>query len=137
VDRDRAERIALTEAAFRIANERMAAWTEVPADAPALYFCECAVLDCREKLSLTRAQYEGVRSEPSHFAVIPGPEVLDVEDIVDRAEGFVVVEKPDAVMGIVAGTDPRSGDRHGAEGRDEAEAIASEIAPDPPSPPAS
>jgi hypothetical protein len=123
--RDRAERVALTEAAFRIANERMAAWEEAPADEPALYFCECGLLDCREKLPLTLAQYEQVRAKPERFFVMPGHELEDVEDVITEEDGFLVIEKPATVFELVRGTDPRT-DEAGT-GRAEAEELADGI----------
>ena len=106
--RERAEGIALTEAAFRIANERMAAWEEVPADSEALYFCECSRLECREKVPLTRWVYETVRSRPEWFLVVPGHEVPDLEEVVRRGDMHWIIEKPDVVGDITHGTDPRS-----------------------------
>jgi hypothetical protein len=131
--RDRAERIALIEAAFRIANDRMAAWEEPSPGAAELYFCECAKLDCREKVSLTRAQYEAVRARPEHFVVVPGHDVPDVEDVVEGGDGHAVVEKPAAVMDLVRGTDPRT--ETPGPGREEADALAADIAPELPEPP--
>jgi hypothetical protein len=126
MSRDRAERIALTEAAFRIANDRMASWEEASADAAELYFCECSQLECREKVSLTREQYERLRADPQHFVVVPGHEVPDVETVVATDPAHYVVEKPDAVAHITHGADPRA-DEPGPE-RAEAEEIAAEIA---------
>jgi hypothetical protein len=106
---ERAERIALIEAAFRIANERMAAWEEVRADAEELYFCECSDLECRRKGPLTRAQYESVRSRPQWFLIVPGHEVPDLEEVVQRGDAHCIIEKPELVVDIVEGTDPRAG----------------------------
>lgn len=125
MSRDRAERIALTEAAFRIANDRMAAWDEASPDGAELYFCECASLECREKVALTRAQYELVRADAKRFAVVPGHEVSDLEEIVEIGPAHYVIEKPDLVLDIVRGTDPRAG-APGAD-RSEAEALAAQI----------
>jgi hypothetical protein len=122
---DRAERVALTEAAFRIANERMAAWEETPADEPSLYFCECGMLECREKLSLTVAQYEQVRAKPERFFVLPGHEIEDVEDVIGEEDGFLVIEKPESVFELVRGSNPRAGDE--GQGRAEAERLADGI----------
>ena len=70
---DRVEDVALTEAAFRIANERMARWEERHGSrAEELYMCECASRPCRERIPLTREQYEDVRSDVRHFLVVPG-----------------------------------------------------------------
>ena len=105
---DRAERIALIEAAFRIANERMSAWEDVPGDVAELFFCECSSLDCRQKVPLTRAVYETVRSQPKWFLVVPGHEVPDLEEVVQRGDAHWIIEKPDLVVDIVEGTDPRA-----------------------------
>ena len=48
-----AEEVALREAAFRIANERMFVWDDPgPPDAAQLFYCECAVPHCRERIRL-------------------------------------------------------------------------------------
>jgi hypothetical protein len=130
---DRAERIAVIEAAFRIANERMAGWEEASGDAPELWFCECAELGCREKVALTRTAYEAVRARPEWFVIVPGHEVDDLETVIERREGHLVIEKPDAVMPIVRGTDPRA--ETPGPGRDQAQELAEGIAPEmPPEP---
>jgi hypothetical protein len=109
--RERAERIALTEAAFRIANERMAAWEEVPRDAEELFFCECASFECRQKVPLTHAMYENVRSHPEWFLIVPGHEVPDLEEVVQRGDAHWIIEKPDLVADITKGTNPRAQQR--------------------------
>src|SRR3954454_11079772 len=81
-----------------------------PADEPALYFCECGLLDCREKLSLTLAQYEQVRAKPEQFFVMAGHQLEDVEDVIAEEDGFLVIEKPASVFELVRGTDPRADD---------------------------
>jgi hypothetical protein len=108
MQRDRAERVALIEAAFRIANERMAAWEEVPADAEELFFCECSKLDCRQKVPMTSALYETVRSQSQWFLIMPGHEVPDLEEVVQRGDAHWIIEKPELVGDIVRGTDPRT-----------------------------
>jgi hypothetical protein len=109
--RERAERIALTEAAFRIANERMSAWEEVPSDAAELFFCECSSLECRQKVPLTHALYENVRSRSEWFLIVPGHEVPDVEEVVERGDEHWIIAKPPLVADIVEGTDPRAQQR--------------------------
>jgi predicted ThiF/HesA family dinucleotide-utilizing enzyme len=98
-------RIALNEATYRKVNEGVRA--EDPAGTIA-FLCECGRLGCNQLIRLTRAEYEAVRANPRRFAILDGHEIPEVEDIVDRAEGFVVVEKrgkPEAE--IVEHTDPR------------------------------
>ena len=100
--------MASNEALFRFANERMAGWEERHEDeAPELYFCECVDPDCKEKISLTHAEYESVRSSSRQFFVLPGHEQPDVESVVDQYEGWLVVRKPESVAEVVDPSDPR------------------------------
>jgi hypothetical protein len=105
----REERLANNEALFRAANERMAGWEEQHAATETeLYFCECSDPECREKLALTRVHYERVRSNPRHFALLEGHEILDVETVVHRDEGWLIVEKPPELDDTIEPLDPRS-----------------------------
>jgi hypothetical protein len=128
VARDRTERVALTEAAFRIANERMAGWEEAFAghDGAEPFFCECAVDGCREKVRLTRADYESVRADPRHFAALPGHIIPDLETEIARGDGYSVIEKPSALLPLLRETDPRDAS-HGPA-TTEATALADHIA---------
>jgi hypothetical protein len=126
---DRAERIALVEAAFRVANDRMAGWEEVPPDQAALFFCECSSLECREKVPLTRDEYEGIRGSSEQFVVVPGHEVDDLEEVVDELGGRNVILKPASVFHITRASDPRTGED--GEIQAEAQRLADEIVPPP------
>ena len=125
---DRAEDVALTEAAFRIANERTSRWEERHRDrAEELYLCECAARPCRQRIALTREQYEAVRSDVRRFFVVPGHVIPDLETVVESFTTYQVVEKPNALMDLLRQTDPRG---HGAgEAADAAHTIADEIDP--------
>ncbi len=95
--RERAERLALTEAAISIANERMSEWPERRSphnDEAASYFCECALEGCREAVSLSATQYEQVREHTRHFFVLRDHILPDLETEVERHEGYSVIEKP-------------------------------------------
>jgi hypothetical protein len=106
---ERAERAALVEAAFRIANERMAAWEERHhGDAGELYLCECADPDCREKVELTRDRYDAVRRHPQHFFVSTGHVVPDLEEVIESHGSYQVIEKPGNLLELLRHTDPRS-----------------------------
>jgi hypothetical protein len=105
---DRKERLALNEALFRNANERMAAWEERGRDESVeFYFCECADPDCRQKVQLRGSDYEQVRSNSCHFFVVPGHEIPDVETVIATREGWVVIEKDPEVREIVEAAAPR------------------------------
>jgi hypothetical protein len=73
-----------------------------------LYFCECADLDCREKLALTKAQYERVRSRSRQFAVLAGHDIADVESVIERLDNWAIVEKTPEVGETLDRLDPRS-----------------------------
>jgi hypothetical protein len=90
------ERIEKNERLFREVNERIREVGERFADGLTLFdfFCECADFECIERLTLTLRDYESVRAHPARFVVLPGHELPDAERVVDRKDGFVVVEKP-------------------------------------------
>ena len=106
----RVERIAENEAAFRVANDRIREWPEnEEASAPEgiLFLCECGSANCFERVTLTQSEYEAVRADSAHFAVLPGHEMPEAEHVVEVHDAFVVVEKEDDVRDIVEDTDPR------------------------------
>jgi hypothetical protein len=106
---DRKERLALNEALFRAANERMADWEERHrVEGTELYFCECADPECRQKVPLRESDYERVRSDSEHFFVVPGHEVVDIETVIESQDDWVVVEKAQEVREVVEATDPRT-----------------------------
>lgn len=88
--RDR--RLAENEAFFREVNERL---DELAPDAASGLFaiCECAYEDCTERITVSQADYEAVRAEPTHFIVVRGHADLSLEDVVRRTDHFDVVQK--------------------------------------------
>ena len=60
---------------------------------PIDFICECSREDCTETVSLAVEEYEGVRSSPTLFVIVPGHETLEVEQVVDTDERFMLVEK--------------------------------------------
>jgi hypothetical protein len=106
---ERRERMARNEALFRVANERMADWEEQHAsNAVEPYFCECANPECGEHVDLRKAEYERVRSDSRQFVIVPGHEVPDVETVIERNEGWAIVEKAPDLTDTVEDLDPRS-----------------------------
>jgi hypothetical protein len=100
------QRVAMNEAAFRKVNEGM----EAGQDPPGLlsFVCECGRLHCNKLIQLTREEYENIRSNPRRFAIVEGHEILEAEDIVERHDRYLVVEKRgDAEAEIVEHTHPR------------------------------
>ena len=106
----REERLASNEALFREGNERMAAWEERRvSEAVERYLCECADPECREKVGLRKHEYEHVRSNSRWFVIVPGHAVPDIESVVERNEGWSIIEKDPEVAPVVEATDPRRG----------------------------
>jgi hypothetical protein len=79
---------------FREVNERIAEiagrweWEEKQG-----FLCECVRSECTRSVLLTRAQYESVRAGSARFFTASGHERAEQDRVVERHEGFVVVEK--------------------------------------------
>ena len=103
----REERIGKNEALFREVNERIRDITTYDDDAE--FLCECGDATCTEAIRMTIAEYEGVRRDATHFAVVPGHDIDDVEQVILQNARFAVVEKRvgDATK-VALETDPRS-----------------------------
>ena len=106
MERQGKQRVAMNEATFRKVNEGM----KDGQDASGLmsFVCECGRLHCTQILRLTSAEYEAVRANPRTFAIVEGHEVPEAEEILERHERYLVVEKigaPEAE--VVEHTDPR------------------------------
>lgn len=112
MDRSQQEQAARNEVLFREVNERVdevakgLAYTEEAALLTE-FVCECCRQDCLQKVELTLAQYESVRSNPKRFVVLPGHERTEVERIIERLPGFFVVEKLDHAAEVAIDNDPR------------------------------
>ncbi len=104
------ERLALNQAIFRAANERIRAWADQPGDQDReslSVFCECSHEACRKKIAVERDEYEAVRSNSLHFLVSPGHNVSKLERMVRECDRYAVVEKLGEVAALVTATDPR------------------------------
>jgi len=102
----REERLGKNEAVFREVNERIREVTSPPAEAE--FLCECAEVSCTEAVGMTLSEYEAVRKDPRHFLVLPGHQIDDVEDVVERHDGFTIVRKKAGAAEVAVATDPRS-----------------------------
>jgi hypothetical protein len=102
--RDR--RLAQNEIVFRELNERLA--TQDGSLPHKLHLiCECSDRECLQTLTIEVAEYEWLRQNPRRFAVLPGHEAPAVEDVVERHDRFVVVEKHPETYAQVEAADPR------------------------------
>jgi hypothetical protein len=110
----RDERLAGNEALFREVNERVAEvathFVEVETHGELINFaCECGRATCAEPITMTLTEYEAIRARPTHFAVAPEHEQLEIEVVIERHPTYFVVEKrePDAKE-VARETDPRA-----------------------------
>lgn len=95
----RRERLAANEARFREINE--AAQPQRETQGTGRFVCECADRSCAVLLEVPVPEYTAVRANPRRFIIAPGHETPDVEQIVERHDGYFVVEKPEAVAHVV------------------------------------
>jgi hypothetical protein len=109
----REERIGLNEAVFREVNERIESLAEsfqLPRSEPLDLICECGDASCVQRIRMTTAEYEELRSESHQFAVCPGHVAPDVESVVDTRPGYEIVKKDRGTPKKLAEqTDPRAG----------------------------
>lgn len=87
----REKRKGANEAFFRELNERLE--ERRPDSDVVVIVCECADEDCAQRLTLSRSEYEAVRTEPTQFVVAPGHVEFDIEIVVRGTERFEVVRK--------------------------------------------
>jgi hypothetical protein len=95
MDAATADRLAANEARFREVNDRLRGdvgeLVEPMERVP--FVCECSRPDCRETIELALPEYAGVRADALCFALVPGHDVPEIEDVVQREERYVVVRK--------------------------------------------
>lgn len=104
----RDERVAENEARARFENEQRGDWFAT--HGRVLFACECFEPDCDAMLSLSRDEYEHVRSDPTTFAIKPGHVAEEVEEVVERFDSYWITKKatPDGQR-VATELDPRSG----------------------------
>ena len=103
-----ARRLARNEALFRETNEAIerGQWPGDPRK-QVRFRWECSRLECDQAVELAVAEYERVRSFPRRFVLAVGHEMPEIETVVDRGEGHVVVEKQDTAGDTASASDPR------------------------------
>jgi hypothetical protein len=108
---DVSQRAAENQALFREVNERLENLNTTfnTITRYGNWACECASVDCLERVAMTLDEYEQLRAIPTWFAVVPSEEhvVPEVERVVERYERYWVVEKLGRAAGIAVERDPR------------------------------
>jgi hypothetical protein len=107
----RDEQRARNEVLFREVNERVEEVNQGldgGSDSTMIFVCECGRTDCLQRIELTRHQYEAIRANPKHFAVLPGHEDTRIARVVERHQGFIVAEKQGEAAAMAIENDPRA-----------------------------
>src|SRR4051812_5220888 len=98
----REERLAQNEVRFREINE--SAQPQRESQGEGRFVCECADLSCLAWIEVDPAKYAEVRSHARHFLVAPTHEIPDVETVIERGDGWFVIEKPEDVSHVTGGS---------------------------------
>jgi hypothetical protein len=72
-----------------------------------IFVCECGDSDCSEKVSLTRVEYEAVRSQGSRFVIAINHENPEIERVTFENGRFAIVQKMMAAGRMSQETNPR------------------------------
>ena len=105
MDEPRKERLAINEALFRNVNEGIRAGAAGHRHAvrdPVRVRVDRLQPDARDRPAL----YEAVRANPRRFVLLDGHDIPAVERVVERHEGFEIVEKVGESGEIAETTDP-------------------------------
>lgn len=106
---EREKRMAQNEALFREVNERVnELLTNHGVAAVQEYLCECANADCTFRVPVDPSDYEGVRSDPKQFIVLPLHYTPEVETLVAEHDRYWIVRKSGEAGAFVEHLDPRS-----------------------------
>jgi hypothetical protein len=106
-----AQRVAQNQARFREANEGIEqAALEYDVDEGLPFICECSDPECVEILRLKLADYEAIRATSTHFIHSPGHDrgVEGWGNVIERRDGYEVVEKVGDAAAVAEALDPRS-----------------------------
>jgi hypothetical protein len=113
MDDRRKDALAKNEALFRAVNEQVDSIDRQSATPPnelTSFLCECSLTECLERVALTPAEYESVRSSPVRFVLVLGHEIPEIEVVVETTDRYAVVEKVEGERSIAQATDPRADD---------------------------
>ena len=105
-----AERVGRNQATFRAANEDIHdSAREYEFSDPIPFVCECTDPGCRDLIRVPRAEYEQVRADGRLFLNADGHEIAAGPHgrVVERRDGYNVVEKVGVAGDVVEELDPR------------------------------
>jgi len=95
-DGRRTDRRARNALVFRAVNEKLRDLNvqfEGFANESAVFVCECERIDCIDQIDIAVEAFDLVRAAPSRYVVVTGHEVQDAEVVIERHDGYSIVEK--------------------------------------------
>jgi hypothetical protein len=101
--RERERRAARNQLLFREVDERIASLAEralLPEIAPIEVTCECVDMSCT-RVQIPLHEFAEIDRATNRFLVVPGHELPDVEDVVERRDRFLIVSKRGAGADLV------------------------------------
>ena len=89
------EEEARRQALFREVNEQIEKLSDgwELFDGSLSVLCECGRPGCNEAIDVPRALYDDVRAAPNRFLLKLGHEIDDVDGVLARHDGYVIVER--------------------------------------------
>jgi hypothetical protein len=102
----RRERAAKNQSLFREVNERIEHLAGAASSAE--FICECLQAECDEPASLTRDEYEQIRSSSNRFFVLRGHQFADIEEVVETNDSYLIVKKLGVGADVAKTLDPRT-----------------------------
>ena len=108
MDAEAERRVARNEAMLRDANEAIERGLWPGEEHRDVRFrCECSRLECNAVVELDLSDYEHVRQQERRFVMREGHERPDIELVVERHPGYIVVEKRGEAGAVAEREDPR------------------------------
>lgn len=92
----REQRLGVNEAIFREVNERLEGLAKHfgrDQEESLDLVCECRKATCIQRIAMSRAEYEALRSEDTHFALYPGHADPEIEHVISSHAGYEIVAK--------------------------------------------
>ncbi|MEO5691238.1 MAG: hypothetical protein ABIQ64_03565 [Candidatus Saccharimonadales bacterium] len=65
----------------------------IPEDTILKFYCECSDEDCVLRIDMSLKEYEQIHTDRKQFVVIPGHEIVAVEEVVDSMANYSIVKK--------------------------------------------
>ena len=92
---ERTRRVALNQSVFRTINDKIEGLNKAFALVSDEFtvICECGDAVCVEQLTMSRDEYVALRADSTLFAVAPEHETADLEEVVEKTDGYWIVRK--------------------------------------------